>query len=630
MVKEKDTEVDAYIFIRDSLKNLGWNTKNPSRNPNGQVYTQNQCLSHPEIHKQLGQEKPENVVKISETIFWVIESKNKQDKISEAISDAIYYSEKINMSNQIKALFISGVAGNDVEKYVVKNMFLENNVFKTITLNGKETSGLLYPELTKRILDSKRADIEDIPIDEKLFLTKAERINQILHLGAINKNYRARVMAALLLSMIDETLPNINNPPSVLISEINARARRILTSQGKSDFYRYIELTLPPTEDNHLKFKKALVDTIQELNSLNIRSAMNSGTDVLGKFYEVFLKYGNGAKEIGIVLTPRHITKFAAEVENVTLQDIIYDPCCGTAGFLVSAFDYIKKNANQEQIDRFKQNNLFGIDQEPEVVALAIVNMIFRGDGKNNITEGNCFVKQLTSTIKNGVATAEFVPNQSKKDITKINIVQAVTKVLMNPPFALKSSDEKEYRFVEQALSQMQDGGVLFSVLPYSLMVKAGEYLSWRKSLLKNNTLLSVITFPIDLFYPIGVHTIGVFIRKGITHPKEQNVTWIRALNDGFLKSKGKRLPNNKVPNDLETVNGTLKSFIVNARMKVDNITKFQKACPIDFSDELLELVPENYLDDDSPKMDEIQDGIEQTIRETVAYLIRTRRENTK
>jgi hypothetical protein len=47
-----------------------------------------------------------------------------------------------------------------------------------------------------------------------------------------------------------------------------------------------------------------LVKTILELLNLNICSAMNSSTDVLGQFYEVFLKYGNGAKEIGIVLTP--------------------------------------------------------------------------------------------------------------------------------------------------------------------------------------------------------------------------------------------------------------------------------------------------------------------------------------
>ena len=58
------------------------------------------------------------------------------------------------------------------------------------------------------------------------------------------------------------------------------------------------ELKLPATSDNHLKYKVALVKTIQELNNLNIRSAMNSGADVLGEFYEVFLKYGNELKKL--------------------------------------------------------------------------------------------------------------------------------------------------------------------------------------------------------------------------------------------------------------------------------------------------------------------------------------------
>src|SRR5207245_5520459 len=133
------------------------------------------------------------------------------------------------------------------------------------------------------------------------------------------------------------------------------------------------------TEDNHIKFKTALVRTLQELNNLNIRSAMNSGTDVLGKFYEVFLKYGNGAKEIGIVLTPRHITKFAVDVLGITDRDVVYDPTCGTGGFLVAAFDEVKRNHSEVLVNRFKENNLFGVEQEPEVVALAIVNMIFRG-----------------------------------------------------------------------------------------------------------------------------------------------------------------------------------------------------------------------------------------------------------
>ena len=219
---------------------------------------------------------------------------------------------------------------------------------------------------------------------------------------------------------------------------------------------------------------------------------MNSDADVLGKFYEVFLKYGNGAKEIGIVLTPRHITKFAVDVMGVTDHDIVYDPTCGTAGFLVAAFDTVKRNFGEAQVNRFKENNLFGVDQDAEVVALAIVNMIFRGDGKNNIIEGDAFQKNIVRT-NGGAGYSKTAPKPDQL---------AATRVLMNPPYA---SDEKEYRFVEQALKQLQHGGLLFTVLPYSAMVRPGEYLGWRRNLLlKNNTLLAVITLPSKLFYPVG------------------------------------------------------------------------------------------------------------------------------
>ena len=99
----------------------------------------------------------------------------------------------------------------------------------------------------------------------------------------------------------------------------------MLKKHGKQDFARYIKIELPSSEDNHVKFKEAIIKTIQELLELNIRSAMKSGKDVLGKFYEVFLKYGNGAKEIGIVLTPRHITRFAAKIiQAVTKRNAVY------------------------------------------------------------------------------------------------------------------------------------------------------------------------------------------------------------------------------------------------------------------------------------------------------------------
>jgi hypothetical protein len=622
--KTIDTENDSYAFIKSDLKQLGWDISNPGRISSGQVYTQVECHQHPEIKKYLGNATPENVVIVRDSVLWMIEAKRSHRELSKATKEAEEYADALNKSKNVKAQFISGVAGNSTDGYLVETRFLQGGKFVPITINGKSVSGLVSPDIARLVLESGAA-IKDIPVNEPLFLTKAERINEIFHLGAINKNQRARIIAALLLSMIDDTPPNLDASPTVLIEEINARVKNVLTNEGKPTFYDAIRMTLPTAVDNHLKFKGAVVQVLQELRNLNIRSAMNSGTDVLGKFYEVFLKYGNGAKEIGIVLTPRHITKFAADVVNVTPSDIVYDLTCGTGGFLVASFDHIKRSATASQINTFKVNNLFGVEQEPEVVALAIVNMIFRGDGKNNMVEGDGLKKNLVRAMNGNSPTAKWsvTPPKPKSDEF------AVTKVLMNPPFALKKSDEKEYKFIDQALRQMQDGGILFSVLPYSAMVRSSGYLTWRKEhLLPQNTLLSVITFPAELFYPIGVRTVGIFVKKGVPHPLEQNVLWIRALHDGLLKSKGKRLPHIKESNDFPRFHDLLKAFLVNPSMAVENIEMFQKGCPIDFNDKLLELVPENYLDQHPPSGDDIRRGIENVVRESIAYMIQSKRED--
>jgi type I restriction enzyme M protein len=615
MPRPTNSEVDAYVFIKETLESLGWNPKNPSRDAAGEVYTQGECLTHAEIKRALNLDKPENIVKVTETCVWVIEAKREHRQLTQALGEAEDYATRINQT-QLEAVLATGVAGNRTDSYLIKTTYYDGRAFQPVTINGKEVSGLLSPEEAREIVANSNPNLEDVKVDENLFLQKAERINQILHNGAINKNQRARVMAALLLALVDETPPNIDANPRGLMRDINARVANVLEEQGKPEFFDLVKITLPPSSDNHVKYKKALVETIQELNLLQIRSAMNSGTDVLGKFYEVFLKYGNGAKEIGIVLTPRHVTKFAVEAVGIGTNDIVFDPTCGTAGFLVAAFDHVKRHSNTAQIDRFKQNNLFGVEQEPEVVALAIVNMIFRGDGKNNIVEGNCFQKHLRQATVRGVATAKFGAQPATGH-------EAVTRVLMNPPFALKTSDEKEYKFIDYALSQMQDGCLLFSVLPYSAMVKGSGYLLWRKQLLQHHTFVSVVTFPDDLFYPVGVHSVGIFIRKGVPHDEAKNVLWIRAIHDGYIKSKGKRLKSDGEADEIERALPVVQGFIVNDTVRVQNISKVQKAVPINFGDTLVELAPEAYLDQDEPTPEEVREEIEKVLRETTAFLIK-------
>ena len=468
----------------------------------------------------------------------MVEAKSSRQQLDTAISEAEGYARDITQKSAVEAVLATGVAGNDDEGYLITSRYLDQEAYKDITNNGEALTGLLSPEVASRILSENTSDLEDLPINEEVFLTTAEAVNRELHLGAINSNERARVIAALLLALVDDTLPNVDASPTILIKEINARAEEVLSRNGKVKFFPSVQLSLPQSPDNHVKFRRALVNTIQALMHLNIRSTMFSGTDLLGKFYEVFLKYGNGAREIGIVLTPRHITRFAAQVVDVEQHDVVCDPTCGTGGFLISALDHVRakyKTPNSPRVDVFKQHRLFGIGQDSIVTALAIVNMIFRNDGKNHITEGSCFSKYLKASVQNGQSSATVDGQPPKKG------EEGATTVRMNPPFALKQSVEKEYRFVQRGLDLLQDGGLLFSVLPISTMFEDGEVREWRDNrLLKENTLLSVVTFPPELFYPIGVHTLGVVIKKGLPHPEEQRVLWMRVTRDGYVKIKGK------------------------------------------------------------------------------------------
>lgn len=611
MARKRVSEVHAYVHIYNELANKkGW--------AKGQIFTQQECLTIPAIAEAFVKNKPENVVKVSEKIYYIIEAKNEREKLDIAVKEARdYYGKPINKGGKVQALFITGIAGNQDDGFIAQSQFFNNGTWETITENDAEVTGLLSKSQVEKILSTKSAHIKDVEISEQEFLKTAEEINGILHEGGIHKDIRARVISAILLALSEGTQLNLDEEPSVLIKSINSRVDVVLQKHNKSTFAQFINLTLPATEENHFRFKKAVVETIHELLGLNIRSAMKSGKDVLGTFYEVFLKYGNGAKEIGIVLTPRHITKFAAEVLDIQPNDLVLDPTCGTGGFLVAALDEVKKKATDSELDGFKKYGIYGMEEQDFVVSLALVNMIFRNDGKNNIIPANCFAEYLYTKSRNGRVKAEYSLKDSEDRIPPI------TKVLMNPPFPKKKTDNKEFKFIEHALKQMQDGGILFSVLPYSSMIKSGSYLEWRKRLLKSNTLLSVVTFPDDLFYPVGVHTLGLFVMKGMAHPVNQKVLWIRALNDGKWKKKGKRLDHPKAIDDYPNILPTIRDFIKNQDIKVKSIPAFQKASVVDFSNKELELVPEAYLDDKPVTADEMDESIEQLIREHLAFRIK-------
>ena len=560
----------------------------------------------------------------------MIEAKRNRKELDRALKEAAEdYANPIQKNGVLDVPFISGVAGNDASGYLVQTQMRLGDRWQTVTINGQPATALLTPEQIDTLIRQGSAEIQDYIPPPTLFLRTAERINAILHIGGINRNERAKVMASLLLAVVDDPGPNVDADLPVLIEEVGSRAKHVLRRHGKPEFAPFITIIPPTNSDNHLKYKRAVVQTLQELRNLNIKSAMNSSTDVLGQFYEVFLKYGNGAKEIGIVLTPRHITRFGVEAVGVSYRDVVLDPACGTGGFLVAAFDHVRRTATKPQIEQFRLHNLFGIEDEASVAVLAIVNMIFRGDGRNHIIEGNCFSTNLVRQTLDGHASAKYSRSVPKSG------EEAVTRVLMNPPFA-KGDDAKEYLFVKRALSLMEHGGILFGLVPLGAMFREGDEYSWRKDdLLGQNTLLAVVSLPERLFVPAAnKQVLAIIVKKGHPHPKEQPVFWARVAHDGHLVVKSRRLPAvdfdppRSEPNQLDALLPNLRAFVASPGALSVNEPEFCKTAPIDFMDPLLELIPEAYVEGRAPSAAELRKAVDEIARETVSYLVKFHRES--
>jgi len=123
--------------------------------------------------------------------------------------------------------------------------------------------------------------------------------------------------------------------------------------------------------------------------------------DIIGNFYGEFIRYtGGDGKGLGIVLTPKHITDLFAELAKLDKNSIVLDICAGTGGFLISAMKKMTEKVSAEEKRRILSNSLIGIEQEPQMFALAVSNMILRGDGKTNLYQGSCFDDSLFNKIK--------------------------------------------------------------------------------------------------------------------------------------------------------------------------------------------------------------------------------------
>jgi len=238
--------------------------------------------------------------------------------------------------------------------------------------------------------------------------------------------------------------------------------------------------------------------------------------DVVGQFYGEFLKYTGGDKKaLGIVLTPRHITELFAKLANVNKSSKALDICAGTGGFLISAMTEMMRTAvTEEEVKAIKAHGLVGIEQQPNMFALAASNMILRGDGKANLHQGSCFDEAIVAAAKE----------------------HGCNVGLLNPPFSQGDVDLHELYFVKQMLDCLITNGIGVAIVPISCAIAPHAA---KGELLKAHTLEAVMSMPLELFSPVGTVTCAMVFTAGVPHETSDRKTWFGYWrDDGFVKTK--------------------------------------------------------------------------------------------
>lgn len=457
-----------------------------------------------------------------------------------AVNGALHYARHILQNTTYKKVFAFGNAG-DSKHHIIQPLFVDENGY--VMLPEVDTfenfSEKHIEEYYKRIV-LKEIPPEDLELAD--ILKKAKELHEYLrNYGGLGEDEKPLVVSAILLALREQehkfsldllngdTLDS-NTDGAILYQylEKNLQRAKVAPEVKKARVLNQFTLIKDRPQLNTVRadLGKTPLKFFAEYINENIFKALisNSREDYLGRFYGEFVSYSGGdGQALGVVLTPRHITELFCELVDLKSDDVIFDPCVGTGGFLISGmYKMLKEAKSQNEREHIKQKQIYGIEIRDDMFSIATTNMILRGDGQSNLICDD-FLAQDASEIqlKGGGITVGF----------------------MNPPYSqAKSKDTanlSELCFIRHLLNSVTEGGRAAVIVPVSAMIgKTKEDKAVKKEILKNHTLEGVISLNKDTFYRVGtVPCIAVFT-TGKPHPADKKAKFINFENDGFEVKK--------------------------------------------------------------------------------------------
>jgi len=271
-------------------------------------------------------------------------------------------------------------------------------------------------------------------------------------------------------------------------------------------------------------------------------------TDLLGDAIESALSETGGTKDLGLYRTPGHIRQMMVAMIDPDFTDTIFDPACGTAGFLFDAYDYVINKSNNTGIypsntvaNMFYRTGIGGIEYQGRIRKMAAVNMYIRGLNPHNILQGD-----------------------SLKMYNPAYDTESKTVVIANPPFGAER-DQPAYPNVWEEYSKESETTILFVKLMFDYLKSGGRcavvvsegFLTWgqssacalRKILLNEANLRAIISLPQGVFVSKGgqgAKTSILYFEKG----QPTDFVWYYKIeNDGFsMGTNRKPIDGSQIP----------------------------------------------------------------------------------
>ena len=224
---------------------------------------------------------------------------------------------------------------------------------------------------------------------------------------------------------------------------------------------------------------------VSDLSDINFTAA---DTDVKGDAFEYFLKnayQGIKIKDLGEYFTPRNIVRIMVSMVAPKIGERIYDPFCGTGGFLIEAFRYVslRTNPTPELSEMLEKHTVYG-SEIATTARIARMNMVLYGDGHSNVLQQDSFAN----------------PVDEKYDV-----------VLTNPPFSQQTNRGNLYAVpakngdivaIQHCLRSLKDGGRAAILMKEDFLTKGGAVGKVRELLLNSVNDISIVSLPRGVFQP--------------------------------------------------------------------------------------------------------------------------------